>query len=145
MEVTSFEEIYKRAIARFRDYTWLKYSDEDKEYLLRNYLNFALTDFAPICLENLNDFDDEAGVFNFVLSNEVINILAVGVSYYWLDAKIMNSENLRNYMSTKDYTYFSPANLLREMTALKDMAWKEYQRRITMYGYFKADISSLSN
>ena len=145
MAGTSFEEIYDRAITRFRDYTWLKYSDEDKAYLLRNYLRFVQTDFGPICLENLDDFDDEAGSFNITLSNDVINILAAGVSYYWLDAKIMNSENLRNYMSTKDYSYFSPANLLREMTALKEMAWKEYNRRMTMYGYFKADISSLAN
>lgn len=144
MEGTSFEEIYNRAITRFRDYTWLKYSDEDKEYLLRNYLRFAQSDFAPVCLENLEDYDDERGAFNIVLSQTVIDILAAGVSYYWLDAKIMNSENLRNYMSTKDYTYFSPANLLREMTALKEMAWKEYNRRMTMYGYFKADISTLS-
>ena len=144
MEGTSFEEIYNRAITRFRDYTWLKYSDEDKEYLLRNYLRFAQSDFAPVCLENLEDYNDERGAFNIVLSQTVIDILAAGVSYYWLDAKIMNSENLRNYMSTKDYTYFSPANLLREMTALKEMAWKEYNRRMTMYGYFKADISTLS-
>ena len=144
MEGTSFEEIYNRAITRFRDYTWLKYSDEDKEYLLRNYLRFAQSDFAPVCLENLEDYDDERGAFNIVLSQTVIDILAAGVSYYWLDAKIMNSENLRNYMSTKDYTYFSPANLLREMTALKEMAWKEYNRRMTMYGYFKSDISTLS-
>lgn len=145
MEGTSFEEIYDRAITRFKDYTWLKYSDEDKAYLLRNYLSFAQSDFAPICLENLEDYDDEKGAFNITLSNTVINILAAGVSYYWLDAKIMNSENLRNYMSTKDYTYFSPANLLREMTALKEMAWKEYNRRMTMYGYFKANISALGN
>lgn len=142
MEVTSFETIYNRAITKFRDYTWLKYSDEDKEFLLRNYLRAAQSDFAPICLENLEDYDDEVGAFNITLSNQVIDILASGVSYYWLDAKIMNSENLRNYMSTKDYQYFSPANLLREMTALKDMAWKEYNRRMTMYGYFKANITN---
>ena len=145
MEGTSFEEIYDRALARFKDYTYLKYSDEDKAYLLRNYLSMAQTDFSPICLEDLNNYDDEIGGFNIKLSNDVINILAVGVSYYWLDAKIMNSENLRNYMSTKDYTYFSPANLLREMAGLKEMVWKEYQRRITMYGYFKADIAGLAN
>lgn len=145
MQGTSFEEIYERALTRFKDYTWLKYSDEDKAYLLRNYLRMAQSDFGPVCLEDLKDYSDESGSFNFVLSNEVINILAVGVSYYWLDARIMSSENLRNYMSTKDYTYFSPANLLREMTALKESAWKEYQRRITMYGYFKANISTLGN
>lgn len=145
MEGTSFEEIYDRALTRFRDYTWLKYSDEDKAYLLRNYLHMAQSDFGPICLEDLENCDEEIGGFNITLSNEVINILAAGISYYWLDARIMNSENLRNYMSTKDYSYFSPANLLREMTALKEMAWKEYQRRMTMYGYFKANLSSLGN
>lgn len=144
MEGTSFEEIYDRALARFRDYTWLKYSDEDKEFLLRNYLYLAQTDFAPMCLEDLENYDEDAHRYDIVLSNEVINILAVGVSYYWLDAKIMNSENLRNYMSTKDYQYFSPANLLREMTALKEQAWKEYQRRMTMYGYHKANIAGLT-
>ena len=145
MEGTSFEEIYDRALSRFRDYTWLKYSDEDKAFLLRNYLAMAQADFAPMCSEDLDDYDEEAGRYNITLSNEVISILAVGISYYWLDARIMNSEVLRNYMSTKDYTYFSPANLLREMTTLRTQAWDEYQHRMIRYTYHEADIAGLSN
>ena len=145
MEGTSFEEIYDRALSRFRDYTWLKYSDEDKAFLLRNYLAMAQADFAPMCSEDLDDYDEETGRYNITLSNEVISILAVGISYYWLDARIMNSEVLRNYMSTKDYTYFSPANLLREMTTLRTQAWDEYQHRMIRYTYQEADIAGLSN
>lgn len=137
---TSFDTIYDRALARFRDYNWLKYSDEDKEYLLRNYLYSAQADFTNLSNENIENYDEEAGCYNITLSNEVINILSAGVAYYWLSAKILNSENLRNYMSTKDYSYFSPANLLREMNVLKDNVYKEYQRLLTMHTYYKGNI-----
>ena len=47
-------------------------------------------------------------------------------------------------MSTKDYTYFSPANLLRESQTLRDSLRKEYRDRIVQYTYHHGDIASIN-
>ena len=142
---TDFREIYDLAVCRFRDYSWLKFSDEDREHFLKNYLVSACKDFAPVCKENLSDVDEYGLAFTADLSDEVKDILASGVAYYWYASKAMNSELLRNQMSTKDYSFFSPANLLREITTLKENLWKEYQHAITMYTYRNGDIMAATN
>lgn len=141
---TSYDEIYDRALYRFRAYDLTKLTNSDMDRVLRHFLDSAVSDFAPICLVDLNDRDEAAAEFTETLDNEVQEILASGMAYHWLSAQILDQELLRNALSTKDYTYFSPANLLRESQALRDAVRKEYRDRITHYSYQHGDIGSLS-
>lgn len=140
---TSYSEIYDRALYRFRSYDLAKLANSDLDYVLRRFLDSAVSDFAPVCLVDLNDRDEAAAEFTATLDNEVQEILALGMSYYWLSAQIMDQELLRNALSTKDYTYFSPANLLRESQDLRDSVRKEYRNRIVQYTYHHGDIAGV--
>lgn len=141
---TSYESIYQRAIFRFRDYDFMKMNDLDVGEVLKSYMRSAIADFEPVCLENLADRDDENDTFNVDLSDGVQEIIAAGIAYYWLSSKIMDQELLRNSMSTKDYTYFSPANLLRESQEFRNEVRKEFRDKIAHYSYRHDDIASLT-
>ena len=141
---TPFVDIYQRAIFRFRDYDFCHMNDLDINEVLFAYLRSAISDFSPVCEIDLNDFDAEAEEFNQDLDNEVQEILSLGISFYWISTQIMNQELLRNSLSTKDYSYFSPANLLRESQTLRDSLRKEYRDRITQYTYHHADLAGIS-
>lgn len=119
-------------------------NDIDVNEVLRGYLNAAISDFSPVCQDDLADVDDDLEQFNADLDNEVQEILSLGISFYWISAQIMNQELLRNSLSTKDYSYFSPANLLRESQTLRDSLRKEYRDRITRYTYHHGDIASVN-
>lgn len=141
---TSYEDIYNRAVFRFKDYDFLQMADEDVTAVLSAFLHSALSDFEPVCLLDLSDRDDENATFNIDLDNEVSEILALGITYYWISARIADQEMLRNSLSTKDYTFFSPANLLRESQDFRDQVRKEYRDRITQYTYHHGLIGQLS-
>lgn len=141
---TPYTAVYEKALFRFRDYSFPALNEVDVSGVLKFYLNSAISDFAPICKEDLSVDSEESTAFKSDLSEEVQEILALGISFYWLSAQVLNEDLLRNSLSTKDYTYFSPANLLREAQALRDSVRKEYRDKMNLYTYRHGDISSLS-
>lgn len=140
---TPFSKIYDRAVFRFSDYDFLKFTEEDYESILEKYLKMAESDFVNTCLFDLKNKDEENKEYIEDLDDESIEILALGIAYYWLSRKVINSDLLKNNMSTKDYTFFSPANLLREMTVLRDDVKKEFKQKIIDYSYTHGNISDL--
>jgi len=140
---TSYNDIYDRAIFRFSDYDFLKIDIESREDILEKYLHSAIADVAVIVEAGTLDIDDENRQFVGDIDNEVQEILALGIDYYWLSAKVQNSELLRNSLSTKDFTYFSPANLMRELINLRNDVKNEYRSAITFYSYNHGDFESL--
>lgn len=141
---TPYTAVYEKALFRFRDYSFPALNEVDVSDVLKFYLNSAISDFATICKEDLSVDSAESTAFKSDLSEEVQEILALGISFYWLSAQVLNEDLLRNSLSTKDYTYFSPANLLREAQALRDSVRKEYRDKMNLYTYRHGDISSLS-
>ena len=55
--------------------------------------------------------------------------------YYWLNPKVLNSENLKNVLNTKDFSLFSPADLLKKLQTLRDSMYKEFRQNIINYSY----------
>lgn len=139
---TPFSDIYNRAVFRFKDYDFLKIDDFTREEILRRYLQSAEADFERICRYDLTKIDEERLSYEESLDNETIEVLACGLAFYWMSSYAMNNELFRNSMSTKDYTTFSPANLLREISGMRDALYKEFNRKMVRYSYSKNDIST---
>lgn len=139
---TPFSDIYHAAASKFVDYDFLRLSDRAKEQIMHAYMISAEKDFAPHCLVDLSR-DENNESYIETLDSEIIEILACGIAFYWLSARVLNTENLRNKISSKDISYYSPANLLREMISLRDAAGKEFREKIVRYSYDHGDIAGL--
>lgn len=140
---TPFTDIYDRAIFRFADYDFLKKDFQSREDVLERYLISAKTDFLKICKIDLANCDMTAKQFNEDLNDEIIEILGLGIAFYWLSYKALNSELLKNVMNSKDYSYYSPANLLKEIQTLRNSVRKEFLSKMRQYSYNNNDVSSL--
>lgn len=140
---TPYSEIHARAIAKFSDYDILNFDVSAREMIMRDYLISAQVEFQRMCKVDLSDKDDILAQYNETLDDEIIEILATGVAYYWLYPKVLNTENLYNVLNTKDFTTYSPANLLKELQNLRDVLWKDFNRKMVLYTYRTADIASL--
>ena len=140
---TPFTDIYARAVFRFADYEFLKQDIDTREGVLERHLFSAKTDFQRICKADLGSYDMELRQFNETLDDEVIEILSLGVAFYWLSYKSLNSELLKNVLNSKDYYYYSPANLLKEIQTLRKTLRDEFNRKMRKYSYNDTDISNL--
>ena len=139
---TLYQEVYDRAIFRFRDYSFLDLDAFERETILIRYLRSAEADFERICRYDLTKRNDDEMMYEEELDNETIEVLACGMAFYWMSAHALNSELFRNNMSTKDYTTFSPANLIREITGMRDALYKEFNRKMVRYSYTHNDVGT---
>lgn len=140
---TSFEEIYGRAVFKFTDYSFVDTCRDFKEAVLQQYLLSSIVDFQHSCKYNLNDYDLKQDRFNVELGNEEIEILALGIAFHWLSAQALNRQNLKNMIHNKDYTSYSPANLLKEIRTLRDEIEKEYRGKINTYSFRYGSFDTL--
>lgn len=142
---TPFTDIYARAIFRFADYEFLKQDIETREGVLEKFLISAKTEFQRVCKTDLGDYDLELKQFNQNLDDEVIEILSLGIAFYWLSYKALNSELLKNVLNSKDYYYYSPANLLKEVQTLRKTLRSEFNSKMRQHSYNENTISTLKS
>lgn len=116
-----------------------------REAVLEKYLFSAKTEFQKVCKVDLSQYDRELQQFDVDLGDEEIEILSLGIAYYWLSARTLNSENLKNRLNSKDYYYYSPANLLKEVQTLRKTVRDEFYSRMRQYSYLDNTISTLKN
>ena len=140
---TSFSSIYDRAVFKFTDYTFLTTAADIKKDVLWRYLQSAIVDFTPIYQENGLTYDVEKQEFDADLPDEVQEILALGIAYYWLSGQVLTRSLLKNILHNKDYTSYSPANLLKEVQSLKDGLGNEYRGKINTYSVRHGNIQEL--
>ncbi len=140
---TSFSDIYEKAVFKISAYDFLDKDKSMREAVLEKYLDSARVDFQPSCDINLSDRDIENKQFNNELSEEIQEILALGVAFYWLSAKTIRSDLLKNTIYHKDYTTFSPANLLKEIQTLRKEIKKEFKSKVREYGYKNSSLGTL--
>ena len=152
---TKFSTIYERAMYKFTDYSFLNSgvsyarsqsisaADTARENALQNYLMSAIVDVQHGCNVDLNDYDLANKEFNVELNNELIEILALGVAFYWISAKALNSELLKNRIHNSDYKSYSPANLLSVVEGLRDKIGGEFKGKINTYSIRNGNIDTL--
>lgn len=141
---TKFEEIYARYRGRVLNYDMLGLEELMAEEYEKNLLMLSISDFSDICLKDLSDFDDESCEFNVSLSDKEVNILSLGMVQHFLEPYVYNTDALQNSISTKDFTFYSPANLLEKMTDLLNETQKDLRRAINMYSFRNREISGLT-
>lgn len=144
MTPTSFESIYARCRTRIRDYDKEGYTDELFQQMERDLLDAAIDDFADICVQDLTNLDDELEQFNIELSRKEQSILALSMIVHWFEPYVYNSDALKNVMSTKDFSLFSPANLLEKMTDLLQMSNRRLSAEMNLYSFKVNNVSALT-
>lgn len=141
---TKFSKIYERAVFKFTDDTFLNTETEIKESVLRKYLISAAMDFQHCCSNyDLTKYDLELEEFEEELSDEVIEILTLGIAYYWYKARTFDTKLLKNLIHKSDYTSYSPANLLTSMRNLMEITQQEYVGKMRDYSYRYGDMKNL--
>lgn len=144
MNHTTFEEVFSRFRSRIRNYDFLEFDDFTILQYQYSLLIQSIFDFSDICKTDIEDYDSELMVFNQKLTGKEINILSLGMMVHFLEPYVYNTDALQNAISTKDFSVYSPANLLEKMTELLKETKKELKKEINLYSFKNGEISDLS-
>lgn len=142
MNITDYEVIYNSFLSKVRDYDFAKYLDDDLDELLLGYLNVACTRFNS-CEKDLSLRDDELKMFEVLLNDEEVEILANHMVCCWLESKVNDLDLLKNTLNTTDFSFFSPANLLSTMKERYKEAKLDARKLTNEYSFRKKDLKSL--
>lgn len=141
---TKYEEIFDRYRARVRNYDFLDYDAITRLEYQKDLLALAVSDFEDICKQDLNDREDDILSFTVTLTNREKDILALGMVLHFVEPYVYNTDALQNALNTKDFSLYSPANLLEKMTELMEMTEKRLRREINLYSFRNNEISGLT-
>ena len=139
---TPYSDVIDIFLIKVSDYDLPKLEELEREEIVSSYMKSACSKFKS-CKVNLDDVNDELKQFNQSLTFDIIDIISEGMITEWLKPKVMNSEILKNSLSTKDFSLYSPANLLKEMRETLKISKADYRSMINDYSFKNADFTKL--
>jgi len=138
---TAFTNVYSSFLDKVNDYDLADMVQTDAETFMRGLLNQAVVRFLESCKKDLTQTDDSGFIEDLDLME--IDILTEGMVEAWLKPIRNNLDLLRNTLSTKDFTTFSPANLLDKVNNTYSMAHANFLSRIKEYSFIRNDVGDL--
>ena len=124
---TPVQDVYMKFLGMIEDEEWLLVDEEVIEDLMLNYLENATVEFHQ-CKKDLT-IDYETMCFVEELGLNEILILAWGMLVHYLQPKIKREENLRQFVSDKDFNKLSNANMLNRLMTLE----KDTRKQLEIY------------
>lgn len=128
---TSYHVIYNAFLASVADYDMLERSQNVTERDLHHYMNQAAGEIEDMVLRtsqiDLTKRDDVKQEFEADLPIALINLIVTGMDFYWFHPYYLNTEHMRNNLTTKDFSQYANHNMLfrtREVNEDLEKAWR---------------------
>lgn len=123
---TPYELVYSRFLNRTTDFNLGDLDDHTLNEMLKGWLRSAIVNTRTST--NLSARDDENEVFDNDLSEQDIELLAMGMTMAWLDQYLNSTENVLQFIGGKEEKYYSQANHIAELRALREDLRVEMKR-----------------
>lgn len=123
-------------------------SDGDPAEIVDGYMKRAISAFKNVCEYDLTAAaDDETREYDVDVSDEdideLVDIISEGMVVQWLKPFVYQQENLQNVLNTRDFTTYSPAELLFRISNAYKQAQKDYTQMVREYSYNHGDLTVL--
>ena len=142
-------DVFKNAfLSKVSEYEFIQLDDEDRDAIVDGYMRRALTAFKKNCKYDLTSaYDDEGSHFDIDVADEdvdeLVEIISEGMVVQWLKPYVYKQELLQNLLNTRDFTSYSPAELLKRVGDAYHQAQKDYTQMIREYSYNHGNLSEL--
>lgn len=144
---TTYETVFNEFKDKITDPDLITFAEDLQTEMLTAYMNKAISKCNRIVkgVVDLSMRDNYNATFNMEVPFEVIDIITEWMTVFWLQPYVNNIENLRNNLSTKDFSFFSSANLLEKIGDRYDTSYKRARSITNEYSYIIADMKGLKS
>lgn len=135
-------------LSKISEYDFINIPEEDRTEIVDGYMKRAFSAFKKICkydfVSNANDISREFDV-DIPEENidEIVDIVSDGMIVQWLKPYVYKQELLENVLNTRDFTTYSPAELLHRVGSAYAKAQKDYTQAIREYSYNTGRLDEL--
>nr|DAG55818.1 MAG TPA: hypothetical protein [Caudoviricetes sp.] len=135
-------------LQKISEFDFLTLDEEDRNEIVEGYMHRAISEFSYVCSYDLvSTRNDELREFEVEIPDrillEIINIVTEGMLVQWMKPYMYNQELLQNVLNTRDYTTYSPSELLYRVTEAYKESQQNFTRMIREYSYRHGDLTVL--
>lgn len=138
---TDFSVVYGSFLSKVTDTDLSDMTEEDANSVMSDLLKQATVKFSESCKKDLSDVTATGFVSD--LDDYEVDILSELMVEAWYKPHINYTDLLRNKLSTKDFTTFSPANLQKGNRESYELAHKRARSMINEYSFRMNNIGDL--
>lgn len=139
-------------LSKLTEYDFIRMESDMRRELVDGYLKRACAKFGEVCEYDIVNGDDNTRTFMLEKNgiaiptshlDEIVDIVSLGMIVQWFTQQFYNQENMKNMLSTTDYSFYSPSELLYRMTSAYEMCKSDFTNAIREYSYRHGDLTTL--
>ena len=123
---TPYEKVFDRFLNRITDFNFGDLDDDTLHNMLKGWLSSAIVNVRTST--DLSARDNEIEIFANDLLDRDIELLAMGMTMAWLDQYLNSTENVLQFIGGKEEKYYSQANHIAELRAMREDLRLEMKR-----------------
>ena len=143
----TYDDVIGSFLSKITEFELIQLVTEERNLVLDGYLVRAAGSFNKVCEYDLSLKDNELREFSTDFEDEdvdeILDIISEGMLVQWLKPYLYKQELLENVLNTKDFTTYSPAELLLRVGNAYAKAQKDYTQMIREYSYNHGDLTEL--
>lgn len=144
----SYDIFTEAFLDKISEYDFIEMNEEDRTANVDRYMKRSIAGFRKVCKYDLSStVDDETREFSINVSDEdvdeIVDIISEGMVFQWLKPRVYKQDLLANVLNTKDFSMYSPSELLNRIKELYKETEKRYTQMIREYSYNHNDLTEL--
>lgn len=143
-----YDRFTEAFLSKISEYDFINLEDYERNDIVDGYMKRAIASFKKICKYDLaSTGDDTLRKFNLDIPeedlDEIADIISEGMLVQWMKPFTYRQENLENVLNTKDFSTYSPAELLLRISSAYASARKDFTNMMREYSYNHGDLTDL--
>ena len=143
-----YDKFTEAFLSKVTEFEFVNMRDFERNGLIDGYMKRAISAFKSVCQYDLSSTaDDVIREFNVDIPaediDEIVEIVSEGMLVHWMKPYTYKQENLELVLNTRDFTTYSPAELLNRISAAYAKAQKDFVSMVREYSYNHGDLTDL--
>lgn len=143
----SYDAFAAAFLSKITEFEFLQLPEDGRTELIDNYMKRSVSAFKKICKYDLTKSDDTSREFTDDFDeadvDELLDIISEGMLVQWMKPYLYRQELLENTLNTRDFTTYSPAELLLRVGNAYANVQKDYTQMVREYSYNNGDLTDL--
>lgn len=142
-------DLFTRAfLSKISEYDLIQLDEADRTEIVDEYMKRAISAFKKSCGHDLFSTRDDM-IREFMIDipdediDELAEIISEGMVVQWLKPYVYKQELLENVLNSRDFSTYSPAELLLRVGNAYSKAQKDYTQMIREYSFNHGDLTAL--
>lgn len=143
----SYDVFAHAFLSKVTEYSFPK-QDYARNDMVDGYMKRAFSAFKSVCPYDFTTAaDDAVREFNVIIDgddlDEIVDIVSEGMVVQWLKPYLYKQEIMENVLNTRDFTSYSPSELLYRVRESYNEANAHFLNMIREYSYRHNDLTEL--